>query len=85
MTRRPSRDGHLELEEEGWMEVRRLSGGESSVRLSKEDGDFQFVCCRLGDNSGGGNLRRAGGGALVKGGRVACEVLPMLLGLQALP
>lgn len=49
MTRRPSRDGHLELEEEGWMEVRRLSGGESSVRLSKEDGDFQFVCHRLGD------------------------------------
>lgn len=31
------------------MEVRRLSGEESSVRLSKEDGDFQFVCRRLGD------------------------------------
>lgn len=33
----------------GRVEVRRLSGGKSSVRLSKEDGDFQFVCRRLGD------------------------------------
>lgn len=67
------------------MEVRRLSGGEPFGRLSKEDGDFQFVCCRLGDILEVGTLRSAGGGALVKGGRVACEVLPTFLGHQALP
>lgn len=33
----------------GRVEVRYLSGGESSGRLSKEDGDFQDVCRRLGD------------------------------------